>query len=83
MVVREQIRHFIQNSFLVDDFADDASFLTTGLIDSLGISQLIAFVESTYAIRVLDADLVPDNFDSVAKLTAYVQRRKSEQPQTA
>jgi acyl carrier protein len=81
-MVREQIRRFIQNSFLVDDFADDASFLATGLIDSLGIAQLVAFVESTYAIRVPDADLVPDNFDSVAQLAAYVQR-KSKQPQSA
>jgi acyl carrier protein len=63
-------------------FADDTSFLTTGIIDSLGIGQLVAFVESTYAIRVPDTHLVPENFDSVAKLAAYVERM-SKQPQTA
>jgi len=74
MALREEIRRFIRDSFLVDDFADDASFLATGLIDSLGIGQLVAFVESTYGIRVGNTDIVPDNFDSVAKLAAYVQR---------
>jgi acyl carrier protein len=78
--VNDQIRRFIQQAFLVDDFADDASFMATGLIDSLGIGQLVAFVESTYEIRVQDADLVPDNFDSVAKLVAFVRRKRELPP---
>jgi acyl carrier protein len=82
MAIPEQIRRFIQGSFLVDDFADDQSFMATGIIDSLGIAQLVEFVESTYAFRVPDTDLLPDNFDSVAKLTAYVERR-TKSPQTA
>ncbi len=76
MPVRDQIRRFIQESFLVDDFSDDESFLASGLIDSLGIVQLVSFVERTYAMKVPDRDLVPDNFDSVAKLAAYVERSR-------
>jgi acyl carrier protein len=75
MLVRDQIRRFIRDSFLVDEFADDESFLGTGIVDSLGIVQLVAFVESTYALKVPDTDLVPENFDSVSRLTAYVERR--------
>jgi acyl carrier protein len=78
MAVREQIRQFIRDSFLVDEFADDESFLGSALIDSLGILQLVSFVESRYAIAVADSDLTPDNFDSVAKLAAYVQRRNRD-----
>jgi acyl carrier protein len=72
---REHIRQFIRESFLVDDFSDDQSFLATGLIDSLGILQLVAFVESRFALRVPDTDLVPDHFDSVSRLADYVDRR--------
>jgi acyl carrier protein len=79
MNVRDQVRHFIQDSFLVDDFSDDDSFLGTGLIDSLGIVQLVSFVESQYGMKVPDTDLVPSNFDSVANLTAYVERRSRDQ----
>ncbi len=82
MSIRAQIRHFIQDSFLVDDFSDDESFLASGLIDSLGIGQLVAFVESTYGIRVPNADLVPDNFDSVSRLAAYVEGR-TDRPRAA
>ena len=79
MNVRDQVRHFIQDSFLVDDFSDDDSFLGTGLIDSLGIVQLVSFVESQYGMKVPDTDLVPSNFDSVANLAAYVERRSRDQ----
>jgi acyl carrier protein len=75
MRVREQLRQFIRDSFLVDEFSDDESFLGGGLIDSLGVLQLVSFVESQYAIQVADTDLTPENFDSVSKLAAYVERR--------
>lgn len=76
--LREQIRQFVRDSFLVDDFADEDSFLGRGLIDSLGILQLVSFVEASYGLVVPDSDLTPDNFDSVAKLAAYVERRKRQ-----
>jgi acyl carrier protein len=75
MSVHEQIRQFIQRSFLVDEFGDDDSFLGSGLIDSLGIMQLASFVESQFSVRVPDTDLIPDNFDSVTRLAAYVERK--------
>ena len=74
MAVRDQIRQFIRDSFLVDDIDDDESFLASGIIDSLGIVQLVSFVESQYGLQVPDTDLVPEYFDSVAKLAAYVER---------
>jgi acyl carrier protein len=75
MLVQDQIRQFIRDSFFVDEFSNDDSFLASGLLDSLGIVQLVSFVEQTFAITVPDTDLVPENFDSVAKLAAYVDRR--------
>jgi acyl carrier protein len=78
MPVRQQLRQFIRDSFLVDDFTDEESFLASGVLDSLGIVQLVSFVESRYALKVPDTDLVPENFDSVAKLAAYVERRSRD-----
>jgi acyl carrier protein len=74
MPVRDQIRQFIRDSFLVDEFADDESFLGTGIVDSLGIVQLVAFVEATFGLKVPDGDLLPENFDSVSRLAAYIER---------
>lgn len=75
MPVRELVRRFIKDSFLVDDVKDDESFLASGIIDSLGVMQLVTFIESEFQVRVADPDLVPDNFDSVEKVSAFVERK--------
>lgn len=75
MSVRESVRRFMQDAFLVDDFDDDQSFIGTGLVDSLGVMQLVAFVESEYGVKVADPELVPENFDSVARVACFVERR--------
>jgi acyl carrier protein len=76
--VRERIRQFVGESFLFGqpvDISDDDSFLESGIIDSTGVLELITFIEDSFGIRVQDSDLVPDNLDSIEKLTRYVQRQ--------
>ncbi len=75
MDVRDRVRNFIKDAFLVDEFKDDDSFLTSGIIDSLGVMQLVAFVESEFSVRVADVDLLPQNFDSVDRVSAFVERK--------
>ncbi|BDU74129.1 acyl carrier protein [Mesoterricola silvestris] len=74
--VAPKIRDYIAENFLFSDqgygYGDDTSFLEEGIIDSLGIIELVAFVEKAFGISVSDSELLPDNFDSVAKLSAYV-----------
>mgnify|MGYP006267926785 FL=1 len=77
MTVRERLRRFIQDSFLIDDFRDEDSFLATGMVDSLGLMQLVAFIESEFSMKVGDAELVPENFDSVAAVAAFVERKQA------
>jgi acyl carrier protein len=56
----------------------DEDLLASGLIDSLGVTQLVAFLEERFGIAVTDADLVPGNFQSLAQIEAYVARRRAE-----
>jgi acyl carrier protein len=75
--MEDQIRRFISDTFFVDNFAADASFLKNGIIDSTGVLELVAFLEETFAIKVEDTDLVPENLDSIAQVIAFVQRKKT------
>ncbi|MDP1832131.1 MAG: acyl carrier protein [Geothrix sp.] len=74
--VTPEIRGFISRNFLFSDkgfqYGDDASFLEEGIIDSLGIMELVAFVEKQYNISVADHELLPGNFDSVSKLSSFI-----------
>lgn len=79
MEVREQIRNYIAETFLFSDngfnVSDDISFLDEGIIDSMGVLELIMFTEETFNISVEDDEIKPENFDSVNKLYDYIQRK--------
>ena len=77
MAISTQIRQYIVDNFLVsdEDFTDDDSFLEQGIVDSTGVLELVMFVEETFGFAVPDEDIVPENFDSVAQLAAYVRRK--------
>lgn len=54
---------------------DDISLLDEGIIDSVGVLELILFLEQTFAINVDDDEIIPDNLDSVNKLVIYVRSK--------
>lgn len=53
----------------------DTSFLESGLIDSTGVLELVAFLEEQFHIKVEDEDLIPANLDSIHALTRFVERK--------
>ena len=82
MNIKPQIRQYIAADLLFSNngfkYDDDASFLEEGIVDSLGVMDLVFFIEETFGVTVEDHDLTPDNFDSVNKLADFVQRQPSE-----
>jgi len=77
--VERDVTAFIVENFLFGN-QDEApapatSFLETGLVDSTGILELVAFIEEKYGVSVADDELVPENLDSVANLAGFVVRK--------
>ena len=60
------------------DLSDDDSFLESGLIDSTGILDLIAFLEETWTIEVADEEIIPEDLDGINKVTEYVCSKSSD-----
>jgi acyl carrier protein len=58
---------------------EEESLLGSGIVDSTGILELIAYLEETYQLKFRDDELVADNFDSVAKISAFVSRKLEKQ----
>ena len=72
------IKQFIRENFLFGKeitFSDDDSFLQMGLIDSTGVLELVAFLEGTFGIRIGDEELLPENLDSVNRITQFVESK--------
>jgi acyl carrier protein len=80
MEIEAQIKDYIAKNLLFSDngfpYAENVSFLDEGIVDSIGVMELVAFVGENFAVKVDDLDVTPDNFDSVNKMSAYIRRKK-------
>ena len=81
MNIEEQIQQYIAQNLLFSGpntpWDNDASFLNEGIIDSLGVIELVTYVNSVFQVMVAPQEITPDNFDSVNKLAAYIRRKTS------
>jgi len=79
MEVEATIRKFIIENFLFgedEQLKEDTSFLESGIVDSTGILELVAFLEETFGITVEDEELIPENLDSIANVLQYLEKKK-------
>jgi acyl carrier protein len=56
--------------------ADDTSLLDQAIIDSTGVLEVIGYIENEFGITVDDAEMLPENLDSIGRIAAFVQRKK-------
>jgi acyl carrier protein len=79
--IKQQIIDFITNNFLFDDaqasLNEKESLLETGVIDSTGVLELIAFIEETYGIKVEDEEIIPENLDTILDITYFIKQKLS------
>jgi acyl carrier protein len=53
---------------------EEEDLLSAGILDSLGILQLAAYIDKTFGIEVPDEDVVYENFNSVQALVDYLSK---------
>lgn len=79
--VTTKIREFIKENFMFredrGELADTESLLEAGLIDSTGVLELVAFIETEFSIQMADTDIVPENLDSVQTIVRYVGSKQA------
>jgi acyl carrier protein len=70
-IIREYIQKEIANG---REISNDESLLDAGVLDSLAIVKLLAYVEDEFDVEIPDSDFDPDNFESVATITQLIER---------
>jgi acyl carrier protein len=80
-VVESAIFSFIIDNFLFGDTsaapAADLPLVQSGLVDSTGILEIVAFLENQFGVRTADEDLAVDNFGSIATIVKFVLAKAS------
>lgn len=74
-IINEYIsKELVQDASLLP-LGNSTSLLETGVLDSLSLLRLVVFVQERFGIVVDDVDLVPENFDTVDAICAYLHSR--------
>jgi acyl carrier protein len=74
--VLQQTKAFLVENFMYmrrnSELRDDDSLLRTGVITSLGVMELVDWVESTFGLRVEPSEITEQNFDSPRSIARFV-----------
>jgi acyl carrier protein len=74
--IGSRIRRFILKHFPLarkqPTVENESSLLESGIIDSLGVLDMVSFIEEEFKITINEEDLLAENFESIASMTAFV-----------
>ena len=80
----ERIREYINDQFLFEPEPSrvpvDTSLFGRGLLDSAHMVDIIMFHERTFGLRIPSTDIIPENFDTIVRMAAYVDRMVPSRP---
>ena len=77
--IEERIHAFLREKFPLarkNDIEKDTRLLEQGILDSLGILDVVSFLETEFSIPIQDEELLPENFQSLGTLSAFVRRKQ-------
>ena len=81
MSVADDVEQFILGEFMtgsaIAEIAPDEDLLATGIVDSHGVLQLVAFLRSRYGVTVSDEELTAENFQTLGAIAAFVQQARA------
>ena len=76
--LKTEIREFLKQKFPLArkrQIQDSDALLESGMLDSQGILEVVAFIEKEFSIVIADDDLIPDNFQSIEQIASFVQQK--------
>jgi acyl carrier protein len=80
--IEKELREYIVETFLFgqggEDLKNDDSLLEMGIVDSTGVLEIVAFLDEKWQLTVEDEELIPENFDSIGRLVAFIEKKMAQ-----
>ena len=82
MSFKDAIKQFIEDEVIDEDepveISHDDLLIERGIIDSMAVMQIVTFLEEETGLRIPDAEVTLDNFESVSTVDAMVERLRAK-----
>ena len=82
-----RVRNFVEENFLYMrpdlELANDESLMGKGVVDSMGVMEMIEFLEEEFGVVVDDDDITEENLGTVDRIAEYVVAHRAAERQDA
>ena len=74
--IKEKVRAYVKQNFLLESelIDDKESFTQAGVVDSIGIIELVDFICREFNVDIPEELLSPDNLDSIESVTNLITK---------
>ena len=79
--IRDQVRSFVTQHFAAArarTLLDDDSLLGSHIVNSMGVLDLVLFVEKEFNIKIHEEELLSDNFRSIASIADFIRLKQED-----
>jgi len=80
-LVTESIRQFIIGTFPSArrrTLGDNDPLLENGIVDSMGVLDIVSFLEAEFGVIASDDELIPENFRTIQSIAGYVEKKQND-----
>ncbi|MGQ9801709.1 MAG: acyl carrier protein [Candidatus Saccharicenans sp.] len=81
MLIKDEIRRFIIEKFLLNsgDYLDeDMPLIETNTVDSVGILEIVGYIENHFGLKIEDEELTAENLDSINKIARFIEKKQGK-----
>jgi acyl carrier protein len=78
--IRDKVREYILRESLADKLkiSEETLIFREGFFDSMGFVMMLTFIQETFGVKVDDAELVEENFESINAITEFINRKQGK-----
>ena len=76
--MKDELKNFICVELLSNhEVGDEENLLLSGLVDSIGVMRLLAYIKENFRVAVPPEDVTIQNFMSITTITRYLEGRRA------
>ena len=85
-IVTESSTEGVLERFIVDELLlgshqteldRDAPLISSGILDSLALLQLMVFIEQQFGVAIQDGEVIPDHFQTITRIRSFIERKRT------
>jgi acyl carrier protein len=81
MAVEQELERLLVKTIVrrrgINSIGPDEDLIGSGIVDSLGLMELVSFIEQRYGVTIDDDEIVVENFRNIRRIEGLIEAKRS------